>query len=241
MKTKPLPLPQLAAVVMLLCLMVPVRSGYCQSANEPKRPGTVRLPQPRYDSRYSIERALNERRSVRNYANEALSLFEVSQLLWAAQGITEPAGYRTAPSAGALYPLEIYLVAGSVRDLPAGVYRYAPGAHELRRTDEGDVRHLLARAALRQGAVRHAPAVLVFCAEYRRTTVKYGQRGVRYVFMEIGHASQNVCLQAAALGLGSVTIGAFDDRDVKKILKCPDEEEVLYLMPVGRRIERSTP
>ncbi len=196
----------------------------------------VRLPTPRYDGPLSVEQALSRRRSVREYRDEPLTLEEVSQLLWAAQGVTEAAtGFRTAPSAGALYPLEVYVVAGHVVALPAGVYRYRPADHTLIQVMDGDRRAELCEAALRQPPVRDAPLVLVFTAVYERTTGKYGERGVRYVHIEVGHAAQNVFLQAVALDLGAVVIGAFYDDRVKQALNLPAQEEPLYLMPVGKK------
>ena len=196
---------------------------------------TIRLPEPRYDGSISVEHALRARRSVRNYKKEPLTLAEISQLAWSAQGITTPRGYRTAPSAGALYPLELYIVAGNVNDLPTGIYKYLYRDHALVQTVDGDKRAELSHAALSQGSIARAPAVLVFCAVYGRITGKYGDRGIQYTFMEIGHAAQNVCLQAIALDLGSVVIGAFRDHEVKLIANLPADEEPTYLIPVGRR------
>jgi SagB-type dehydrogenase family enzyme len=189
------------------------------------------LPTPRYESKTSLERTLRERRSVRSYKNEPLALSEVSQLLWAAQGMTDRRGLRTAPSAGALYPLEVYVVSGQVVDLAPGVYKYRPNGHELVRILEGDQRANLFRAALSQSAVREAPLVLVLSAVYERTMQKYGERGIRYADIETGHAAQNVCLQAVAMGLGTVLIGAFSDDEVKKILNLVAKEQPLYLIP----------
>ncbi|MCS7041793.1 MAG: SagB/ThcOx family dehydrogenase [Bryobacteraceae bacterium] len=182
-----------------------------------------------------MEQALHARRSLRSYSRAALALEEAAQLLWAAQGVTSPSGYRTAPSAGALYPLETLLCAGRIDGLPPGVYRYRPDRHDLIVLAEGDRRAELAAAALSQGWVREAPAVVALAAVYRRVTGRYLQRGVRYAWMEAGHAAQNVLLQAAALGLGGVPVGAFDDRAVARVLRLSSEEEPLYLIPVGRR------
>ena len=134
---------------------------------------TKRLPEPRYEGSVSVEHALITRRSVRNYKNEPLTLTEISQLLWAAQGITTPRGYRTAPSAGALYPLETYVVAGNVEELVAGIYKYLYHEHALVQTVAGDKRTELSHAALNQGSIARAPAVLLFCAIYSRITGKY--------------------------------------------------------------------
>lgn len=197
-------------------------------------PRSIRLPQPAQDGSISLEKALQRRRSVRDYNNSPISLTHLSQLLWAAQGVSGTGGRRTAPSAGALYPLEVHAVVSMVTGLSAGIYAYDPRRHELRSIAEGDLRADLCRAALGQAAVRNAAAVLVLSAVYERTTVKYGERGIRYVHMEAGHAAQNVSLQATVLGLGTVAIGAFDGDGVRKILRMTVREQPLYLMPVGR-------
>jgi SagB-type dehydrogenase family enzyme len=195
---------------------------------------TIKLPEQAQDSNTSIEEALLKRRSVRSYKDSPLTLEEISQLLWAAQGITDRRGLRAAPSAGALYPLEIYIIAGNVNDLPDGIYNYKPLKHELVRIVKGDKRNELCNAALGQSSIRTAAAVIVFSAVYERTTIKYGDRGVKYVHIETGHAAQNVFLQAVSLGLGTVVIGAFDDDDLTEVLKMPEGEQPLYIMPVGR-------
>lgn len=196
---------------------------------------TVQLPEPRLKSEVSLEEALLSRRSVREYANLPLTLEDVSQLLWAAQGITAEWGGRTAPSAGALYPLEVYLAVGNVENLAAGVYKYKPERHELVKVRDDDVRGELAKAALDQSWVMEGAIDIVIAAVYERTTKKYGDRGVRYTHMEAGHAAQNIYLQATALDLGTVTIGAFYDDRVKDILGMPKNETPLYVIPVGRK------
>jgi SagB-type dehydrogenase family enzyme len=193
----------------------------------------IELPKPRWQGEVSVEQALKSRRSVRSFGLQALSLDEVSQLLWAAQGLS--AGrYRTAPSAGALYPLEVSVAAWNVEGLEPGVYRYDPAAHSLKEVRKGDVRKSLTRAAWFQKWVGRGAIALVFSAVYERTTGKYGERGIRYVHMEAGHAAQNVYLQAEALGLGTVIVGAFMDTWVKRVLRMPDEEVPLSVMPVGK-------
>lgn len=195
----------------------------------------IKLPKPRYDSETSIEKALLKRRSVRRYKDEPLTLTEVSQLLWAAQGITDPKkGFRTAPSAGALYPLEVYVAIGNVRGVAKGVYKYNPYKHELVKVKDGDVRDKLTAAARWQRWVGKGAIVIVFSAVYKRTTKKYGQRGIRYVHLDCGHAAQNVYLQSVSLKLGTVVIGAFKDNEVRKIIGMSKEEQPLYLMPVGK-------
>ena len=179
----------------------------------------IKLSPPAFDSSTSIEQALRQRRSIREYKDEPLTLDELSQLLWAAQGITAQPRYRTAPSAGALYPLEVYVISGDVENLPAGVYRYLPHEHGLINVAAGDRRVELSRAALNQDSVREAPAVLGITAIFERTTVKYGNRGIQYVHMEVGSVAQNVYLQVESLNLGTVFIGAFHDDRVMKVLE----------------------
>lgn len=209
-----------------------------ESMQDYKSTDIIKLPEPKYKSKISIEKALVERRSVREYrlpkAGGRLSLAEVSQLLWAAQGITSPEGLRTAPSAGALYPLEIYVVVGEVEGLSGGIYKYRPHGHELVRTMEGDKRAELCKAALGQSCVKDSAAVIVFSSFYERITRKYGQRGIRYTHMEAGHAAQNVYLQAVPLNIGTVVVGAFYDDEVKQVMNMSNKEQPLYLMPVGK-------
>jgi len=204
----------------------------------PLKSGTaiVQLPQPRTrnESNILVEQALLERRSIREYRNEPLKLDDLGQLLWAAQGITYKGIYRTTPSAGALYPLETYVIAGNVTNLPAGIYRYMPLVHKLTLTRSGDIRQKLSNACLCQTSILKAPASLVFCAVFARTTGKYGTRGIRYVHIEVGSAAQNVSLQAVSLKLGTVAIGAFDDKAVHRELSLPPEEEPILVMPVGK-------
>jgi SagB-type dehydrogenase family enzyme len=218
-------------LILAFALVLPAFSVGLRSAMA----DPIKLPELKYDSKVSVEKAQLERRSTRSYTDQAVNLADVSQLLWAAQGITDPAGYRTVPSAGALYPLEIYLVAGKVASLPAGIYRYKPRGHELVKVMDEDKRAELSNAALGQTALKQAPASLVLTAFYERTTQKYRDRGIRYVHMEAGHAAQNICLQAVSLDLGTVVIGAFHDDDVKKVMQLGGAEEPLYLIPFGKR------
>lgn len=185
------------------------------------------LPEPRRIGVTTLEETLARRRSHRAFTDARLTPGEVGQLAWAAQGVTDEAGHRTAPSAGALYPLELYV------GTPEGVYRYEPDGHRLVLHVEGDPRPALQRAGLGQEAIGLAPAVFIIAAVYERTEVKYGARTARYVHMEAGHAAQNILLQAVALGLGAVPIGAFDDDRLAAALSLPNVEQPLYLIPVG--------
>jgi len=189
---------------------------------------TIDLPKPTLHGAFSLEETLARRRSVREFSSQPLVDQHLSQILWAAQGTTDPEGYRTAPSAGALYPLETYVA------IPEGLYHYEPRRHRLSRTVEGDLRQDLFEAALEQEAVRDAAAVVLIAAVYERTARKYGEaRALRYVHMEAGHAAQNVLLEAVALGLGAVPVGAFHDARVQKVLSLPAEQRPLYLITVG--------
>ncbi len=190
--------------------------------------GTIRLPRPRTDGVMSLAEALQRRRSVREFSGKPLSLEQVSQLCWAAQGVTdEPQGYRTAPSAGALFPVHVYVVD------PKGVYRYEPAGHVLRPALTGDVRGKLRAATLDQPCVGEAPLCLVLTIDVARTATKYGRRAERYCLLEAGHIAQNVLLQATALGLAGVPVGAFEDRRVASVLALPDRFRPVYLLPVG--------
>lgn len=199
----------------------------------PTKGEAMKLPEPKFSSKISVEEALLKRRSVREYKEDSLSLEQVSQLLWSAQGITVKWGGRTAPSAGALYPLEIYLVVGKVKELKPGLYHYDPEKHAVSQKKDGDLREKLTQASLGQDEISRAPATVVVTAVYERTMKKYHQRGVQYVHMEVGSAGENIYLQAESLGLGTVFIGAFEDEEVKEVLGI--SEEPLGIMPVGKK------
>lgn len=189
-----------------------------------------KLPVPNLKGKFSVEQAMNERKSVRKFIDKPLSVEQISQLLWAAQGITHSYGerfFRTAPSAGATYPLETYLLTAS------GVYKYIPKEHSLKRLFDNDLRKQLSEASLGQTAVSNAHAVILFTMIEERTAQRYRDRAYRYVCMEAGHAAQNIHLQAVAMGLGSVPVGAFTDSQVAQILQCAEGEQPLYIVPVG--------
>jgi SagB-type dehydrogenase family enzyme len=188
----------------------------------------IELSEPALKGGMSFEEAIAARRSVRDFAGDRLTEKELSQLLWSAQGITRSWGGRTAPSAGALYPIEMYIV------LQEGLFRYVSRGHKLVKISDQNLFNPLAGAALGQECLRHAPAVIVMTAVYERTERKYGRRGERYVKMEVGHAAENILIQAVSLGLGAVPIGAFYDDQVSRALNLPENHEPLYLIPVGR-------
>lgn len=190
---------------------------------------TIHLPKPRFQGQLSLEQVIARRRSVRDFTTEPLSIEQLGQLCWAAQGVTDTVwGLRAAPSAGALYPLEIYVVTAT------GVYHYNPHRHELKRTIADDLRHSLQSAALGQECIGDAPAVFVIAAVFERTAIKYGRRAERYVYLEAGHACQNLLLEAVSLGLGGVPVGAFEDEGVAALLKLGSDLPPIYLVPVGR-------
>lgn len=187
----------------------------------------INLPEPTLKGKISLEETISSRRSVRSYSSHELTLKEIGQLLWACQGITDPRGLRAAPSAGARYPLEVYLVKND------GLYRYIPEGHKLEKKSDRNLKKDLTAASWNQSFIEEAPVCIVICAVYERVNVRYGKRGARYTDIEIGHAAQNVHLEAVSMGLSSCPVGAFADGDVSKILNLPGEEKPVYIIPVG--------
>jgi SagB-type dehydrogenase family enzyme len=196
----------------------------------------VRLPDPNREGGHALASAVARRRSTRHWPAGRLRLEELSQLLWAAQGVTKADGLRAAPSAGAIYPLLLDVVVGEVGSLAGGVYRYHPGEHALEPRGALDERGALSRAAFGQPWVATGAALVAVSANLRRTERRYGARGERYVHFEVGAVAENLYLQAAALGLGTVLVAAFDDDAVGRILNLAHEERPLALMPIGRLI-----
>jgi SagB-type dehydrogenase family enzyme len=188
----------------------------------------IKLPEPKLIGKMTLEETIFRRRSERSFLPNDLSLEQISQLLWSAQGITEKNfGFRAAPSSGALYPLTIYILKKD------GVFQYLPDGHRLVEISNEDKRPSLVRASLGQGYISEAPLVMVISGNFRIIEAKYGQRAYRYLNMEIGHAAENVHLQAVALGLVSVPIGAFWDDVVAKALDLPDTQDPFYIIPIG--------
>ncbi len=226
----------LLIVLVLICfylILMPRKLVKDPKIIPQSQPSTeIKLPSPAYTSKSSIEEVLKKRRSVRQYKSEALTLQEVAQLLWASQGVSSKNGFRTSPSAGALYPLEVYLVSGNIDKLPPGIYHYIPTKHVLQKLKNNDVRNQLTNAAFGQEAIQLGAVDILITAVFSRTTNKYGDEGKKFVFMEAGHAAQNIYLQAVSLHLGTVSIGAFDTNQVKTILDI--KEEPLYILPIGK-------
>ena len=201
-----------------------------------KRGELMNLPVPILDGDVSLEKAIKERRTVRSFVDKSLTVAQLSQILWAAQGITDDRGLkRAAPSGGALYPIDVYAVVGknSVEGLPQGVYRYDPPRHSIQKRVDADAREDVAVASLRQMWIATAPVILILTAEYSRITVKYGERGNRYAMIEVGHIGQNIFLQCEALGLSAGIVGAFYDTQVASALNAQENHEPLIIMPVG--------
>jgi len=219
-------LAMIALLVVAACAL-PGGPG-CGQAGGGGSAEAIALPPPQLKGEVSVEETMARRRSVRRFEERALTQAQIGQLAWAAQGITElERGLRTAPSAGALYPLELYLLTAE------GVFRYSPDGHRLLTLSKEDTRQELAGAALNQRSVAGAALDFVITGVYQRTRVKYGARAELYVHLEAGHVAQNIHLQAVALGLGSVSVGAFEDAKVSRLLGLAEEERPLYIIPVG--------
>ncbi len=198
----------------------------------------VKLPPADIKGKVSIEEVINSRRSVRRFKAEPLSLKQLAQILWSAQGLTGDKIDRAVPSAGATFPLEIYVLTGdsSVESLKPAVYHYEPVTHTLKTHSADDRKKELSSAALDQECIVEAPISIIICASYIRTTKRYRERGIRYVHMEAGHAGQNVSLQAISLGLASVMVGAFNDEKVAEAISLKGQIKPLYIIPVGKPI-----
>ncbi len=195
----------------------------------------ILLPEPEKDGEVSVEKAMVDRRSVRSFIEEDLTIQEISQLLWSAQGITDSQdSKRASPSAGATYPLEVYINVSDAEELTPGIYKYNPKNHSLIHKIDKDKGEEISNAALGQDFINQAPVNIIITAVYERTTQRYGTRGEQYVHMEAGHAGQNIYLQCESLGLATVAVGAFNDDEVAQILRLSEEENPLYIMPVGK-------
>ena len=207
-------------------------AGAVSFAAEPR---TVALPKPDVTGKVTLEQAIAQRRSVREYTPGALTLAEVSQLMWVAQGITSPDGKRATPSARAVYPLQVWLVANDVTGLRPGIYRYEPKEHALALVTAGEQRDSMAAAARGQAAIQHAAAVVAVIGDSTLAATKFRGNAERWLGMEAGFVVQDVYLECTALGLGTVMVGGFEESSVRRALGVPAAWEALALMPVGRR------
>ena len=216
-----------------IIIIISVISGIMLLYSSNAQDTNIDLPAPEKVKGISVEKALSQRRSVRNYTDQALDVQQISQLLWSAQGITSDWGGRTAPSAGATYPIEIYIVVNKSETLTKGVYHYNNKDHSMQLIKKGFWGKKVSQASLGQASIEQAPVDIIITAVMQRTAERYGKRAERYVYMEAGHVGQNIYLQAESLGLGTVVIGAFNDDQVQKVLGI--EEEVMSIMPIGRK------
>lgn len=186
----------------------------------------IKLPKPNIKDNKNLNECIYHRKSVRNFQEQGIELVKISQILWAAQGIKN--NHRTIPSAGATYPLELYLTYKK-----KGLFYFNFKKNILKQIIDIDISNILAKSALNQMFIYNAPINIIICADYSRTCIRYGNRGFRYVHIEVGHCAQNIHLEAVALDLGSVPIGAFKDEEVKKVLNLPENLTPLYIISIG--------
>jgi SagB-type dehydrogenase family enzyme len=219
------------ATLAFAATLIPCSNNRTSAETVSTPPTALALPSPDISTGLPLNQCLDSRHSVRQFSTHQLYLTDISQLLWAAQGITSDRGYRTAPSAGALYPLTIYLVAGDCEGIPSGIYEYNPSTHQLQLIKNGDMRNDLQVAALNQNSVGTAPADIVIAATPLKTSVKYSDRSTRYIDIEVGCVVQNIYLECESLGLGTVSVGAFDDAAVAKVISASTEPRLI--MPIG--------
>jgi SagB-type dehydrogenase family enzyme len=219
-----------------------IQIGLKQKNNKdiPMKENQIKLPAVKLTGEVSVEEALQRRRSVRTYRQIALDASEISQILWASYGITDSTShpghyFRTAPSAGALYPIKVYLVLGQVHGIPAGLYEYHPHGHFIELLSKKDLRKDISDASMGQKSIENAPASILILANYNITAKKYGERGkIRYVPMEAGHVSQNIYLQCTALKISTCAIAAFNDKEINEVLENKSDYSPLYIMPLGK-------
>lgn len=190
-------------------------------------PDVVELPEPDITGTMTLEKALSDRRSTRTFSSEELGVETIGQLFWAGQGVTHEGGYRTAPSAGALYPLQLYAVTQD------RVIRYRPETHDAASRADSSTLQELPALAFDQEFIAAAPLVVLVTGTATRTETKYGAKAEAFVDREAGHAAQNIILQATALGLNSVAVGGFEEGTIEPLLLLPPGERVLYLIPIG--------
>ncbi len=227
---------RIAFIALALAVAAPclAQVATAASATSPSSPVVVKLPPPGTGGGLSVEQALSQRRSLRAFAPGALTLAELAQLCWSAQGITDAKGHRTVPSAMATYPLDVYVVAGNVSGLAAGVYRYRNKEHDLERLADGDARDRLVDQVAPQLWIRSAPVALVVTGTLSRMGKRAGNRGATFMAVEAGEVAQSVFLQAVSLGLGSTYVGGFNPDALRKFLNLPAGEEGLAILPIGR-------
>jgi len=195
---------------------------------------SIKLPEPNLKGMMSLEEAIMKRRSIRDLKDESITLEELSQILWAAQGITSKDGKRTVPSAGMTYPLEVYILVRRVNGMNPGIYHYNPSYHDLNSIKVGNYSDELKQAAFNHVSISEGGITIAITADFSRTTSSFGERGERYVYLEAGHCAQNIYLQVTALNMGSVVVGSFNDQEVQKALSLPENHKPIYIIPIGR-------
>ena len=220
------------SVITIIIVIIHVFPIILPSETTVTQEGEIELPEPRLESETSLEEAILKRRSIRSYKDEDMTLEQLSQILWSAQGVTSESGKRTAPSAGMTYPLELYVLVRRVESLTPAIDQYIPEDHSLNTIKTADNFNQLIQGAVNQ-EVGRGSINIVISADFSRTTSTYGERGKSFVYLEAGHAAQNIYLQVAALDLGCVVVGAFDEENVKSVLSLPKEHEPIYIIPVG--------
>lgn len=226
---------RIALILVFIQIAILSLNARCDAKGEDKmKENKIVLPTFEFKGKVSVEEALYKRRSIRKFNNEPISIMELSKLLWAAYGVTTADGRKTTPSAGATYPLEIYVVATKVDKLKTGLYKYQSDSHSLLLLRDKDISNQVAEATYQVEMCRSAPVIFIITAAVERTLSVYGERGMRYIFMEAGHSAQNLSLEGVTLNIGSVLVGAFDDDRLKKVLNLPEGEIPLYIIPAGK-------
>ena len=198
-----------------------------------KKKKVTNLPEPNLQSNFSLEQALKQRRSRRDFSDNPISLNQLSQVLWAAYGITKEPIYKTAPSAGAIYPMTIYVSTCKVKNMENGFYRYIPETHSLKLIDDNNYKKIIYKLGYRQNCLKNPAFTILMAANFNKIENRYGNKAKRYTFMEAGHISQNIYLQVESLGLGTVAVGAFNEASMNKNLPVKAEENIIYIMPIG--------
>jgi SagB-type dehydrogenase family enzyme len=224
------------AIVGLALLAVTIMAASENSSSNADESKSIKLPEPRTDGGIAVEMALKERRSIRGFGKEGLTLDEVSQLLWAAQGVTDDQGHRTAPSAMARYPLQVYLLAGNVTGLPSGVYRYSPQGHNLTVIHQGNIDEYYSAAAGFEAWIKTSPAIFIITGDLNRMNTIPGRDSTRWVYVEAGAAAENLLLEVVSLNLACTYTAGFDANKTQELLGLPEGEVPIGVLPVGRRI-----
>jgi len=228
----------MSKILLLFFLFLNIQVSAAISQQNKENSTEIKLPAVQLPSSKPLVKTIQQRHSWRRFKNIPLKEDQISLILWAATGKridALTAATRTIPSAGATYPLEVFLLVGrqGVSGLNPGFYQYIVDNHSLISVSNEDLRQELANSCLGQDFIKEAPVSLIIAVVYNRTTSRYQERGVRYVHIEVGHSCQNIYLIVQDLGLATVEVGAFDDQRLKNLLKLRKEIEPLIIMPIG--------